>query len=638
MNDDEIDLSELFFTLWAYKLLIAVISAASLFAAGYHALTTKKEYTAKAIFQIEQSDTGGGFSLGGDLGGLAALAGLAGAVKSGADALIERAQAREFILEANAKLSLEDDPYFNRYDPNYVDPFWKSTLKQMIGWESLEREQRAIIESEILGNFIKFVSVESTDAGALSVSVVHEDPELAAQYANGLMEQMQTLVEVEKNQETQKRLNYLSDILADALIDLEKSQKRLSDFSVENSVDPLTGLITDSSKLTALRDNIELVEKFLLILPSLREAIEANKTDQNTYATLRARHPLIDDVRFRRIMGMSEAVSEWRWPALATVNLVEKTLTDRLGRLTVELNEVESQAEVTAESVEEFARLTREATVAEATYTVMIEQVKAQSLAAGYKPETFKVFEYATPPLTPSAPKRTLVLALGLVLGIFTGCAVALILGMRKSVYFTRSALSSAVNATHALRIGTMRRLSRLPLSVLSDRFSKRSHLQLDDLLLDMGDSKLILVTSSHSRITSGGIARLITASAAKSRRRVLLCDTSWSSNEAMSNTPTATDFDTVPAIDGANVLIASPDLQKSNLYTLQAFKAFVEKSMTSYDHVIVAGNDEYGKLAAKALKSLKPSVVFAARIGKTKKQDIAELTATTPVEVLLHD
>ena len=104
MNDDEIDLSELFFTLWAYKLLIAVISAASLFAAGYYALTTDKEYTAKAIFQIEQSDTGGGFSLGGDLGGLAALAGLAGAVTSGTDALIERAQAREFILEANTKL------------------------------------------------------------------------------------------------------------------------------------------------------------------------------------------------------------------------------------------------------------------------------------------------------------------------------------------------------------------------------------------------------------------------------------------------------------------------------------------------------------------------------------------------------
>ena len=248
MNDDEIDLSELFFTLWAYKLLIAVISAASLFAAGYYALTTDKEYTAKAIFQIEQSDTGGGLSLGGDLGGLAALAGLAGAVKSGADTLIERAQAREFILEANANLSLEYDPYFNTYDPDYVDPLWKSTLKRLIGWESSKRERRAIIENNIVNNFINFVSVESTDAGALSVSVVHKDPKLAANYANGLMEQLRTLVELEKNQETEERLNYLSEILASALIDLEKSQEKLADFSMANSGSPQVSLGSDAAR------------------------------------------------------------------------------------------------------------------------------------------------------------------------------------------------------------------------------------------------------------------------------------------------------------------------------------------------------------------------------------------------------
>ena len=638
MNDDEIDLSELFLTLWAYKFLIAVISAASLFAAGYYALTADKEYTAKAIFQLEGSKGGTGFSLGGDLGGLAALAGLAGAASSGSDALIERATTREFILDANRDLSFENDPYFNTYDPNYVDPLWKSTIKALIGWQSSEREKRAIIEDNIVKNYIEYVTLDSTVGGALSLSVVHEDPNLAAAYANGLMKQLQSLTELEKNQESEQRLNYLSDILADALIDLEKAQKKLADFSMENSGSPQVSLGSDAAKLLRLRENIDVVEKFLLILPDLRVAINANTVDANAYSTIRAQHPLIDDVRFRRIMGMSEAVSEWRWPAKETVNLVEKTLTDRLKRLTVDLNELSNQAEVTAESVEEFARLTREATIAEATYTVMIEQVKAQSLAAGYKPETFKVFEYATPPLAPSAPKRSLILALGLVLGIFIGCALALILGMRKSVYFTRSALAGAVSAAHTLRIGTLRRLSRLPLSVLKDRIGQRTHLQLDDLLLDLGEHKLILVASAHTKLHSGGLGRLIASTAAKAHKRVLLCDTSWGSFESGSNPSPPSEFKAVPAIDGVDLLTAPKDIQGANVYTLKSFKDFIINAAERYDHVIVTGHDEYGTLAAKALKSLKPAVVYAAQIGKTKKRDIAELTANTPVEVLLHD
>ena len=637
MNDDEIDLSELFYTLWSYKLFIAFISASFLCASAYYALTADKIYRAKAVFQIAQTSGGGGFSIPGDLGGLAALAGIRAGSSNSADSLIERSRAREFILAASTRLSLDGDPHFNTYNPNSVDPLWKSTIKRLIGWESTERDRRAIVEDNIVRSFLKSVSIESTDTGALSITVSHADPERAALYANNLMEQLRTLVEFEKEQETEERLKYLSELLSVALIDLEESQQRLSDFSVENSVAPQVGLISEANRLEELRENIGLVKKFLMILPDLNAALSASDRSEKAYKTIRAKHPLVDDVRFRRIMGTSEAVSEWRWPLPETVDLVERTLSDRLERLTFELSEVESEAEVTAASVEEFARLTREATIAEATYTVMIEQVKAQSLTAGYKPETFKVFEYATPPLAPSEPKRNLILALGLVLGVFVGCALALILGIRKSVYFTRSALSSAVGAPHTIKIGLMKRLARLPLSVLRDRLNQRSHLQLDDLIIDLSGNKLILATSLNAQLTSSGLGRLIAVSAAKARKRVLFCDTTWHSSENDMTSPSI-DFDTGPSIDGVDLLTASEDIKKSNIYTLNAFKDFVQNAMEDYDHVIVAGHDEYGKLAVKALKTLEPTVVFAARVGKTKKHDIAELKATLPVEVLLHD
>ena len=182
-----------------------------------------------------------------------------------------------------------------------------------------------------------------------------------------------------------------------------------------------------------------------------------------------------------------------------------------------------------------------------------------------------------------------------------------------------------------------MKRLARLPLSTLRDRLNQRSHLQLDDLIVDLSGKKLILATSLNAQLPSSGLGRLIAVSAAKARKRVLLCDTSWNSSENDMTSPSI-DFDTLPSIDGVDLLAASEDIKRSNIYTLNAFKNFVQTAMDSYDHVIVAGHDEYGKLALKALKTLDPTVVIAARVGKTKKHDIAELKATLPVEVLLHD
>ena len=39
----------------------------------------------------------------------------------------ERVNGREFILNFNSKYSLDRDPYFNTYNPDYVDPLWKAT-------------------------------------------------------------------------------------------------------------------------------------------------------------------------------------------------------------------------------------------------------------------------------------------------------------------------------------------------------------------------------------------------------------------------------------------------------------------------------------------------------------------------------
>ena len=101
-----------------------------------------------------------------------------------------------------------------------------------------------------------------------------------------------------------------------------------------------------------------------------------------------------------------------------------RRLRDRIKRLDIDISNIEENAQIYATSAEDLAKYTRDAKIAEATYTVLIEQVKSQSLAAGFQTRNFKVFEYATPPLSPSSPKEKIILALGAVLGLFIGCAL----------------------------------------------------------------------------------------------------------------------------------------------------------------------------------------------------------------------
>ena len=172
----------------------------------------------------------------------------------------------------------------------------------------------------------------------------------------------------------------------------------------------------EKRKVNDIADLLFIIENF----------IKSGNLDENSYEALRSSHPLVDDVDFRRILGMSETISAWTWPDIDTIDAVSATLRDRTKRLDVDIANIEENAQIYAISAENLAKYKRDAKIAEATYTVLIEQVKSQSLAAGFQTETFKVFEYATPPLRPSSPKRFLLLVLGAVFGLFIGCALSI--------------------------------------------------------------------------------------------------------------------------------------------------------------------------------------------------------------------
>ena len=636
--DDELDLGELVAALWAHKLLITLLTGLSIFLAGYHTLTTEKKFTAKSVFQIEQNGGSPGFNFSGELGALASLAGFSAAqVTSGTDILLERAKSREFILDMKTNFSIDRDPYFNTYDPDYKDPFWKAAIKKIIGWQTTELEKNAIIESNVLDNYRKNVQFGLTNGGAIEISVTHIDPQKASYYANSFMEEIRQLVEKESNASQELRLNYLSETLADALQEMEIAQENLKNYALKNSAMAQENFISDSLKLDQIRMEQRKVKEISDLLSIIENFIKSGNLDDKSYEALRSSHPLVDDIDFRRILGMSETISAWSWPDIDTIDAVSATLNDRIKRLDVDISNIEENAQIYATSAEDLARYTRDAKIAEATYTVLIEQVKSQSLAAGFQPETFKVFEYATPPLLPSFPKRNLMLALGAVLGLFIGCAISFINSMRKGVCYTRSTLLSKSNAYLALRSKPIQRLSRKSIPDIIEHLSKRQITVLDEADLNLAGKKFIYIMNSGGQMTASNTARLLAIQSAQSGRNVVLCDTTGQVEKDIKEKNTADDS-AFPIQKINDTFSAITDANGSSFFTETTFNTTIKDLSKRFDQVFICTSNRNKQLGLMALLEFAPGLVLISGLRKTKKSEIKNINARQPIDLLFHD
>ncbi len=638
LEDDEIDLSELFAALWSHKLLIILFTGLSIFLAGYYAITAEKKFTAKSIFKIEQDDRSSGLNISGELGVLASLAGFAGAQATyNNDILLERATGREFIIDMQRKFSIDRDRYFNTYNPDNKDPFWKATIKKIIGWQKTELEKNAIIEKNIIKNYRKNVLFDVTGGGAIEISVTHVEPEKASIYANNFMEEIRQVVEEESNAAQELRLNYLSETLADALQEMEEAQKNLKDYARQNSVMAEENFISGSLELDQIRMEKRKVQEIAELLSVIENFIQSGNLDSNSYDALRSSHPLVDDIDFRRILGMSETISSWSWPDIETIDAVSATLRDRINRLNIDISNIEENAKIYATSAEDLAKYTRDAKIAEATYTVLIEQVKSQSLVAGFRPETFKVYEYATPPLTPSSPKRNLVLALGAVLGLFIGCALSVMNSMRKSVYYTRSALLSNANADLDLRSKPIRRLSRKPIPDIEARLSKRQITVLNEADIKLASKKFIYITNSGGQLTASNVARLLAIQSAQSGRNVVLCDTTGQIEKEIKENATIDEsaFPIHNINDSLNVISGATG---SSFFTSKTFIKTIGDLAERFDQVFICTSTRNSQLGLMALLEFVPGLVMIAGLRKTKKSDIKNIKSRQAIDILFYD
>ena len=637
-SNNEIDLRELFITLWAYKLFIASTCALGVVFGGYHAMNAEKEFTSTAIFKLKDNETGG-ISINGGLGELANLSGF-----GGPDTILptDQVTGRIFIERLDTKLNFQADPYFNTYNPNSVDPIWKSLIKDAIGWQKSSIDAQEATWQGIVAKYTKNVVLNETPDGSVKIAVTHMNPQRAAEIANVIMDTIISTTKNKKNTEQDQQLSYLSNTLANALSDLEISQSSLKQFALENSALPLENFAAGSLQLDGLREQLNRTSELHEAVAMLSLMLENKTTDQKNYQALRQQFPIVDQVEFRRVLGQNEIISSWSWPEASSVDAVFDTLTERKSRLQSQINASQIDAERSGLALEIYAKLEREAKIAEATYTVLIEQVKAQSMAAGYRPDKTEVYEYASPSISPSAPKFKSILALGAVLGLFVGVALSLVLAHRRGVYYSKNSLITGAQARLTASVRALLPMRNKSLNDVITMLMKKPHSVLRDLAVEIHKSGTtqVVVTSSRAKLTSNDTARTLASYMQSDTMSIAVIDFSSSSKKLDIDGERLSDGSFVVIESANNVSILRPggDLAAIELLSQRGFWINTQSLNSTFDLVFLCADNDDAISLLSALEGQKTFHITLARTKTTKSTTLAQMRALLPIQGLLYD
>ena len=630
-DDDEIDLKELFFALWAGKIWIAICTVFFAFGAVVYALSLDPRYESKSVFELKSSSRSSG--LASQFGGLAALAGVS-VGSNGDGAILDRLAGRDFVVRLAGDVGLAEDPFFA---PSASDGGFsvRAFIKGLFlggGDESASGLNDPI--DQIHEAYIKNVSVQPTKNGSYEVIVTHEDPDRAAVIANAIVDRLVSETSGEARAEDLAQLNYLSEQLAEAATQMEDTSQAVSEFALANSLSAPGAFAQRSEEIYQLNEQQRRSIAMISAVNAIQRVLEANPSPSfPDYLALKSEHTIVDEVEFRRLLSISESLTQWVWPDPNRLTASLDVLTERVARSESRLAELNREAERYATSSEQLMILKRDAAVASATYQVLIEQVKAQSLASGFEGETVRIYQLATPPIKASAPKKTLIAALGIVLGGFFGSAIALVLAMRSGKLFTKSTISKAIDAKFDVAIPRLLKVRSLRKPKFEAVISNLSNdVGFVDLMIEANkQSTGPVLIASLARGVLGlplGLAVAENLAEAKSVGVIMLSDGLPAGIGAgKSNSSDIWDiFEWTEKIDLLRLKA------KSGNDLARALSEQIEVS--SYDRIVIAVSGELSASVARALAECGVYTAVISQPGKTTRHDVDRMRQTATINV----
>lgn len=217
-NGDEIDLRELWNVIWRGKWIIIAVTTIFAIASVLYALSLPNIYKSEALLAPADSDQQGGLSgLSGQLGGLASLAGVnIGGGKTDKTALaIEILNSREFFAKFTEKHDiLPDLMAVKEWDmPTntvvYDEEIYSSESGDWVREVKTPKKAKPSMQ-EAKKEFDVLLSVEQNpDNGMVLISIEHYSPEVAKQWVEWLIQDINFEMKVRDKEEAENSIQYL---------------------------------------------------------------------------------------------------------------------------------------------------------------------------------------------------------------------------------------------------------------------------------------------------------------------------------------------------------------------------------------------------------------------------------------------
>ena len=434
-RDDEIDFGEISKSIvHNWWVVLATLVLGVVMASHYAFNLAVPQFEAQTKFELLE-DSGSGSSFG-DLSALAAFTGVSlSGGSSEAETLKDRILTKTFIDSIFDVGEFDTDPAFNGY---LVEPgFISRVMSSIFGASKRKVPSRDDLIISVIGVLKVRMDVEIGDNGIILLRVQHPDGKRAAFLADLLVESMLDEIFTRNRDEARLELNYFEDELLNVRADLDAASQAVAEYAVENNLQSAELLARASTQIQQVLDDLETAELAISVLDRL-SSIGVSDFDGVKFAD---EFPAAKNLSVRRKLGWSASPSSWQYPGGARIASEIVALTVRKDQLQATLDELQTNARSSSESALELAALERELEVQLAIYETVIKQFEAQALFAGFETASGRVLDEANVPGRPSKPRKLLILAMGMVLGMMSGVLMVFVKSRWTGIIYSRRAL-----------------------------------------------------------------------------------------------------------------------------------------------------------------------------------------------------
>ncbi|GGD29928.1 GumC family protein [Sinisalibacter lacisalsi] len=426
-EDDEIDLLELARTLWRGKLWIVLATLlAGALAWTYATQVAVPKYTASATVALDNRQ-------GTMVDFENVLSGLSGD-QATINTEVEVLRSRNLLDKLVEDMGLIDDPEFNPF----LAPDTPAPAPQRARNTVVDRVAEAISISNVRSSYV------------FTITTVTTDPVKSADMANRLAELYMADQLAVKFEAMETATEWLSERVATLRVELETAEARIKSFATNTdlvSVEALEGLNRQ------IKDTRNRLDGLVMSRDALSERVTALVATQDT-GDPDAMAAIAGDPALERLAGEFDSGNNAELFAARYATLLERARAD-LGRtraqvasLSQSLGRLEADYARQAEDLVQLQQLERETQALRAIYEYFLTRMQETSVQRGIQQADSRILSHAVAPVRPSEPRRSMILALGLLLGLIAGAGVVLLREMMHSGFRTAEELERETGLT----------------------------------------------------------------------------------------------------------------------------------------------------------------------------------------------